>query len=100
LEGRTIAITGQIDLLFGEDTNSNDAGPVTVVDFKTDRIENPEDHYAQLAAYFRAVEDIFARPVSVWLYYLRSGRAVDVTEAVKRLSLEKVVEGVLLHRPQ
>jgi len=89
VEGKTIAITGQIDLLFEE------GGEVVVVDFKTDRTESPADHYGQLAAYYRAVGDIFGKPVSVWLFYLRSGRAVDVTENVKDLSLEELAAAAL-----
>ncbi|MCL2381447.1 MAG: UvrD-helicase domain-containing protein [Treponema sp.] len=84
VEGKAIAITGQIDLLFEE------GGEVVVVDFKTDRTETPEDHYGQLAAYYRAAGDIFGKPVSVWLFYLRSGRAVDVTESVAGICLEEL----------
>jgi ATP-dependent exoDNAse (exonuclease V) beta subunit len=85
INGKPAAIMGQIDLLFGEDEE------IVAADFKTDKIENPEDHYGQLAAYYRAVGDIFGKPVSVWLCYLRSGRLVNVTEEVKRLSLEELV---------
>ena len=83
-EGKPVAITGQIDLLLTEEDE------VVVVDFKTDRIENPEDHYGQLAAYYRAAGDIFGKPISVWLFYLRSGRAVNVTENIRSLSLEDI----------
>ncbi|MDR1804522.1 MAG: UvrD-helicase domain-containing protein, partial [Treponema sp.] len=64
-EGKPAAIMGQIDLLFEAENE------VVVVDFKTDRIENPADHYGQLAAYYRAAGDIFGKPASVWLFYLR-----------------------------
>ncbi|MDR0473517.1 MAG: UvrD-helicase domain-containing protein [Treponema sp.] len=84
IEGKAVAIMGQIDLLFEEDDE------VVVVDFKTDRIESPEDHYGQLAAYYQAVADIFGKPASVWLYYLRSGSAVNVTEEVQNISPEKL----------
>ena len=85
IEGKTIVIMGQIDLLFEEDDS------VMVVDFKTDRIENPEEHYGQLAAYYRAAGDIFCKPVSAWLFYLQSGRAVEVTEEVKNLSFDELI---------
>ncbi|MCL2373994.1 MAG: UvrD-helicase domain-containing protein, partial [Treponema sp.] len=81
---KKIAITGQIDLLFEE------RNEVVVVDFKTDKMENPEAHYGQLAAYHRAAGDIFCKPVSVWLFYLRSGKAVEVTERITRISLEEL----------
>jgi len=104
-EGKPIAILGQIDLLFMEppaETRQGRGSPpaeneVVVVDFKTDRIENPSGHYGQLAAYYRAAGDIFGKPVSVWLFYLRSGSAVNVTEEVEKISLEQLSHEYLLH---
>jgi ATP-dependent helicase/nuclease subunit A len=90
-EGKPIAIIGQIDLLFVAKDE------VVVVDFKTDKIENPPDHYGQLAAYYRAAGDIFGKPVSVWLFYLRSGNAVNVTEGVEKISLERLSLEYLVH---
>ncbi|MCL2069795.1 MAG: UvrD-helicase domain-containing protein [Treponema sp.] len=89
IEGKPTAITGQIDLLFEEENE------VLVVDFKTDRLENPENHYGQLAAYHQAAGDIFGKPVSAWLFYLRSGRALNVTEEVAGLSLEELLPGAI-----
>ena len=82
VNGKPVAVMGQIDLVF-EETDET-----VVVDFKTDRTENPEDHYGQLAVYYQAAGDIFKKPVSVWLYYLRSGRAVNATKEVQEISLE------------
>jgi len=93
VEGKAVAITGQMDLLFEEDNE------VVVLDFKTDRVESPEDHYGQLAAYYRAAGDIFGKPVSLWLYYLRSGSAVNVTEEVKVLSLEELSAQAMAEQP-
>jgi len=84
VNGKPISIMGQIDLLFEE------AGEVVVVDFKTDRIINPSEHYGQLAAYYRAASDIFGKPASVWLFYLCYGLAEDTTHNVKELSLDKI----------
>jgi ATP-dependent helicase/nuclease subunit A len=74
-------INGTIDLLF------EDAETVYVVDFKTDSQELPGEHIAQMACYYRAASDLFAVPVNkkcnVWLYYLRTGHAVDVTMKAK-----------------
>jgi ATP-dependent helicase/nuclease subunit A len=83
---RTVAVTGQIDLLFEEGEG------FYVVDFKTDKIENPEDHYGQLAVYKRAVEDIFGKPVRAWLYYLRSGSAVELR--LDGVSIEEMVSAL------
>jgi len=70
-------INGTIDLLF------EDAETVYVVDFKTDSQEMPWEHIAQMACYYKAASDLFAVPSNkkcmTWLYYLRTGHAVDVT---------------------
>jgi ATP-dependent helicase/nuclease subunit A len=83
---RTVAVTGQIDLLFEEDERLH------VVDFKTDRIENPKDHYGQLAVYKRAAEDIFGKPVRAWLYYLRSGHERELP--LDAVSIEELVSAL------
>jgi ATP-dependent helicase/nuclease subunit A len=87
--GRSIPITGQIDLLY------EDSAGMVIVDFKTDKIEKPEDHYEQLAVYQRAVSDIFKKPVKAWLYYLRSSKAVDVSSRLEKISIEDVAAAVL-----
>ena len=96
-EGNEIFITGTIDLIF------TDKDDIYVVDFKTDSHELPGQHIAQMASYYRAALDLFSSPAAggapqlsapmegtgkecrVWLYYLRTGHAVDVTEAAKKL---------------
>ena len=85
VDGNDFFINGVIDLVF------DDAETVHVVDFKTDGREAPELHLTQMACYYRAASDIFAAPLKkncrVWLYYLRSGHAVEVTERAKRHGL-------------
>ncbi|GHV32446.1 ATPase AAA [Spirochaetia bacterium] len=79
-------INGTIDLLFEDDT------AVQVVDFKTDSVEAPGEHTAQMAFYYRAGMDLQGipqgKPCRVWLYYLRSGHAVEMTEAAKGFIIE------------
>jgi hypothetical protein len=66
------------------------------VDFKTDKIENPRRHLGQLAVYRRAVSDIYAdKAVQAWLFYLRSGKALSVTESLDELAVEKLAENYL-----
>jgi ATP-dependent exoDNAse (exonuclease V) beta subunit len=65
-------IDGVVDLVFEAE------GQVFVVDFKTDRVEAPEAHRAQLAAYADAARDLWGMPCRAWLYYLRSGHAREV----------------------
>jgi ATP-dependent helicase/nuclease subunit A len=86
-----IFINGTIDLVF------EDEQTVYVVDFKTDGIEFPEEHIPQMACYYRAATDLFAAPsnkkCTIWLYYLRSGHAIDVTRQARDFKLEKRVGG-------
>jgi ATP-dependent helicase/nuclease subunit A len=84
-----IFINGTIDLVF------EDAQTVYVVDFKTDNIEFPEEHIPQMSCYYRAASELFAVPSNkkcmIWLYYLRSGHAIDVTEQARDFNLERSV---------
>jgi ATP-dependent exoDNAse (exonuclease V) beta subunit len=61
-----------VDLVFEAE------GRVFVVDFKTDRVEAPEAHRAQLAAYADAARDLWGKPCAAWLSYLRTGHAVEL----------------------
>jgi ATP-dependent helicase/nuclease subunit A len=93
-DGNEIFINVTIDLFF------EDEETFYVVDFKTDSFEQPEAHVTQMTCYHRAVSELsmslsnqkfagdvsgvlFAAPSAkacrVWLYYLRSGRAVEVS---------------------
>jgi hypothetical protein len=67
-----------------------------IVDFKTDKAENPGRHLGQLAAYRRAVSDIYpGKAVQAWLFYLRSGKALPVTELLDEISIEKLAKNYL-----
>jgi ATP-dependent helicase/nuclease subunit A len=83
-DGKEVFINGTIDLFFED----NDF--IHVVDFKTDSRENPVEHSAQMACYHRAVSVLFAVPAKkecrAWLYYLRTGHAVEMTEKVKQIN--------------
>ncbi|WP_162505122.1 hypothetical protein, partial [Treponema endosymbiont of Eucomonympha sp.] len=57
------------------------------VDFKTDARENPAEHAAQLACYARAASALQGKPCRAYLYYLRTGHAVDMTDAVSGIDL-------------
>jgi ATP-dependent helicase/nuclease subunit A len=80
--GSDVFINGTIDLLF------EDEQAVYVVDFKTDSRESPAEHSAQMSCYFQAASALFAGPAQkkcqVWLYYLRTGHAVDMSEQMKQ----------------
>ena len=67
LDDREILLRGKIDLLieFPEET--------LVVDFKTDKMENPEGHREQLSLYREAAAALTKKPVRGVLYYLRDG---------------------------
>jgi len=72
-EGRTVTVSGQIDLVF------ESGGSVYVVDYKTDRVEDPRLHEGQLRVYRKAAADLFGKPVITRLFYLRTGAERDVT---------------------
>jgi ATP-dependent exoDNAse (exonuclease V) beta subunit len=79
---KKIPVMGVIDLVFEHD------GVMQVVDFKTDKAEDPERHLGQLALYCRAVSDIFGKAPRAWLYSLRSGRAVELTADLEKADIE------------
>ena len=88
-DGNESFINGTIDLIF-EDNQT-----VYVVDFKTDSQELPGIHIPQMACYYRAASDLFAVPsnkvCTTWLYYLRSGHAINITEQVRDFNLGKAL---------
>ncbi|MDR0589547.1 MAG: PD-(D/E)XK nuclease family protein, partial [Spirochaetaceae bacterium] len=89
VEGRTVTITGQIDLLFEWE------GAVHVVDFKTDRREVPDRHRGQLTAYTQAAGDIFDQPIRCWLFFLRTGHAVELTAGIQEGDLENLLAALV-----
>jgi ATP-dependent helicase/nuclease subunit A len=82
---KKIPVMGVIDLVFEA------GGVMQVVDFKTDKTEEPERHLGQLALYCRAVSDIFGKAPRAWLYYLRSGRAVELTADLEKADIEQMI---------
>ncbi len=86
-----VFINGQIDLLYKKKDET-----LVILDYKTDSIEKPADHFAQLAAYKKAVSKIYAvenSQISCVLFYLRTGNTVDVTKEVDSVDLESLVFG-------
>jgi RecB family exonuclease len=74
LEVEGIVLRGQIDLWYEQD------GELIVVDYKTDREETPETHAFQMRIYALALDRYLSRlPDRAVLFYLRSGRAVDIS---------------------
>jgi len=86
-KGKEIFVNGTIDLFFEDD------GVIHIVDFKTDNRESPGEHTAQMTCYYHAIYTLFAKPSKkqcrVWLYYLRSGHAVEMTDKTKQFQLEQ-----------
>jgi ATP-dependent helicase/nuclease subunit A len=74
-------INGTIDLLFDREDQ------VWVVDFKTDSVENPPEHLTQMAFYYRAARDLRKKQCRVWLYYFRTGHAVELSGEAEALDL-------------
>jgi len=83
-------IKGIIDLVF-----KNEDGTYTVLDYKTNQTEEPQIYYSQLACYRQAVAQMFgikdASTIKCYLYYLRSGHEVDITEECSKVDLSKAI---------
>lgn len=78
-----VFIDGTIDLLFEIDDT------VYVVDFKSDRIENPEEHFAQLVCYKKAVSQMrLGKKIRSWLFYFRTANAVEITKSIENIAIE------------
>ncbi|MEL3908855.1 MAG: UvrD-helicase domain-containing protein [Treponemataceae bacterium] len=68
-------VVGKADLIF---KNGND---LYIVDYKTDTIENPKNHIEQLSVYKEACAELFSidkKNIKAFIFYLRSGNAVEV----------------------
>ncbi|MDR2738804.1 MAG: UvrD-helicase domain-containing protein [Treponema sp.] len=80
---RDIFINGTIDLIFEDDKTAY------VVDFKTDSLEEPGEHAAQMSFYYRAAMDLLGnahdKECRIFLFYLRTGHGVEMTVVAKGL---------------
>jgi len=87
--GKEIFINGVIDLFFNEENC------IHAVDFKTDAKEIPEEHIEQMSFYYNAVSDLYStdKEIRIWLYYLRTGHAVEMTKIVKRFNIKETIFG-------
>ena len=85
--GEEVFINGTIDLFFEDNEIYH------IVDFKTDNREIPTRYTAQMACYYHAVTNLFSLPEKkecrIWLYYLRTGHAIEMTKKVKKFKLEE-----------
>lgn len=86
-------IKGIIDLVF-----KNEDGTYTVLDYKTNQEENPEIYYNQLACYRQAIAQMLgvadATTIKCYLFYLRSGHQVDITEECGKVDLNEAVRNI------
>ncbi|GHV82836.1 ATPase AAA [Spirochaetia bacterium] len=88
---KNIYISGQIDLFFIT------GGVLNIVDFKTDKIENPSRHYNQLKVYKNALNDIFpGHNIQTWLFYARTGNIYQIDKALETVEIESVILNALI----
>jgi CRISPR/Cas system-associated exonuclease Cas4 (RecB family) len=85
-------VRGQVDLWFEE------AGELTIVDYKTDGVTGPEahqrarDYEMQVRLYAMAVERVAGRaPDRAWLHFLRPDKAVPVDLSLSLLESPDLV---------
>jgi len=77
-DGNDKIMNGSIDLVF-----KNSQGKYTIVDYKTDSQINPNEHYVQLNCYRKVFSELIGcdeKDINCVLYYLRYGKAVDITD--------------------
>jgi ATP-dependent helicase/nuclease subunit A len=87
-----VVLQGQIDLWYEQD------GELVLVDFKTDRSEDPESYALQLRFYALALERYLGRlPDRALLFYLRSGREVEISLALHDLQSALMTLSALLN---
>ncbi|HBG37529.1 MAG TPA: hypothetical protein DDW88_10740, partial [Treponema sp.] len=92
-------IRGSIDLVFEENTTKEQGSSKSrkifhVVDFKTDTIIKPEQHYAQLLFYKKALVALKQVPeenIVLHLYYLRQDIDIELEDNLQNLSLENFI---------
>ncbi len=85
--GVPVTVKGQIDLLF--ETEEHGEPVIYIVDFKTDSAEKPEEHVSQLACYSHAARQMRGqKKTRCWLFYLRSGHAVEITSETDKIRLQ------------
>lgn len=69
-------VDGSIDLLL--ERGPDGGAEAVVVDFKSDRGDDPEHHLPQLAMYREAASHLTKKPVRTFLWYLRKKKAVEI----------------------
>ena len=86
-------INGIMDLVF-----KTKEGKYIIVDYKTNQVINPEIYYQQLACYRQAISEIFfiddIRNINCYLYYLRFGTTVDITNESNPQMLEEEIQKI------
>lgn len=66
--------SGTMDLVFLPKNSDN----IILVDFKTDKVQLPEIHKTQMKIYKKATSEIWEKPVKAYLFYLRTGKEVEM----------------------
>ena len=69
---KPVFLNGQVDLLLEKNNK------VVIVDFKTDKYQNPEEYAVQMFLYRKAAEEIYDKPAVSYLFYLREGKGLLV----------------------
>ncbi len=82
-------IRGTIDTFFRSKDNN-----ITIIDYKTDQTILPEKHYTQMACYRQALHAIFnieEKNIRSILFYLRYGKAIDITKLISNISVTEIL---------
>ena len=96
-EKQTIVVSGSMDLVF-KNTQGHKY-KYTIVDYKTDRFICEEKYIPQLSSYRFALANILdckAEEIECVLYFLRYGKAVDISDSCSEEIAENELKKILL----
>lgn len=78
VQDRELLVTGQMDLLFEH------ANTIYIVDYKTDKIEDPLIHKDQLSVYQKAASDLYpTKKIEAWIFYPLSGNSFMLNSSLR-----------------
>uniref|UniRef100_A0A7C3E970 DNA 3'-5' helicase n=1 Tax=Gracilinema caldarium TaxID=215591 RepID=A0A7C3E970_9SPIR len=86
-QGNTILIKGSMDLIFETEDHC------IIIDFKTDKVLQREEHRIQLECYHRAGKAFSDKPVKTLLVYLRGMNIVEITPVLNDTKLYNIAQG-------
>ncbi len=80
-KGKKVYINGQADLVAVLEDE------IIIVDFKTDQRMKPIEYTEQMYIYRKALSEIYSKPARSYLFYLRSGEEIEISDIISEFIL-------------